>query len=65
MIKGSGLYAVNGVYYPSQKGIEAISKSEPVMLPKNPNDNGPRVECTQDSASHSIIKKRAGKGSFV
>ena len=65
MIKGSGLYAVNGVYYPSQKGIEAISKSEPVMLPKNPNDNGPRVECTQDSASHSITKKRVGKGSFV
>ena len=62
MIKGSGLYAVNGVYHPSQKGIEAISKPEPVMLPKYFNDNGPGVECSHHSAPQrrmsSEIKKK-------
>ena len=53
MIKGSGLYAVNGVYHPSQTGTEAINKSEPVMLPKNVNDNGLGVECSHHSASQS------------
>ena len=70
MIKGSGLYAVNGVYHPSQKGIEAINKSEPVMLPNNANDQHPGVECSHHSVSRRRMtseasKKRLGKGSFI
>ena len=33
MIKGSGLYAVNGVYYVTPKGREVLSGSEPLLLP--------------------------------
>ena len=68
MIKGSGLYAVNGVYHPSQNGTEAINKSEPVMLPKNANDNGPG-DCNSarnsNNVSLEVKKKRLGKGCSV
>ena len=32
MIKGNGLYAVNGVYFPTQNGLDAIQNSEPLVL---------------------------------
>ena len=34
MIKSSGHYAVNCVYYPTQEGIHAMNGSDPFLLPK-------------------------------
>ena len=33
MIKGNGVYAVNGVYAPTTNAIDEIQKTEPLLLP--------------------------------
>ena len=33
MIKSSGHYAVNGVYYPTQEGVHTMNNSDPFLLP--------------------------------
>ena len=38
MIKGSGLYTVNGVYYVTPKGREALVESESLLLPDKSTD---------------------------
>ena len=44
MIKNNGMYAVNGVYYATQRGIEALS--EPLLLP---NYNTDEKHCNSQS----------------
>ena len=51
MIKGSGLYAVNGIYFPTQRGMEVINSSEPLMLPRS---NSAIDEMKSTSAQASI-----------
>ena len=70
MIKGSGLYAVNGVYFPTQSGVEATKTSEPLLLPKSTTPQIDEMECTSAQASISwqnliTKKKRLGKGSNI
>lgn len=64
MIKSSGMYAVNGVYYATQRGIEALSKTEPLLLPtcNTGNSNSQSGRCWK---SLEIKKKRVGKGSNI
>ena len=61
MIKSNGLYAVNGVYFPTQSGMDAINTSELPMLPSF-NDIKDEMECTSTQAStsakNSAIKKK-------
>ena len=69
MIKGSGLYAVNGIYFPTQSGMEVINSSEPLMLPRS-NSAIDEMKSTSAQASISgnglsIKKKRLGKGSNI
>ena len=66
MIKSNGMYAVNGVYYATQRGIEALSESEPLLLP---NYNTDEKHCnSQSGGSWKNLegkKKRVGKGSNI
>ena len=64
MIKSSGHYAVNGVYYPTQEGLQAINGSDPFLLPK--------INFTEEITSSSPVlshnsakRKRLGKGTNI
>ena len=67
MIKPSGYYAVNGVYYNNSQGREAANSSDPVLLPVGGAD-GHHRECASSTAisSQSLeSRKRIGKGSNI
>ena len=59
MIKSSGHYAVNGVYYPTQEGVHAINGSDPFLLPKcYDSAEPPTTSSTNISESVAMKKKR-------
>ena len=63
MIKSSGHYAVNGVYYPTQEGVHAMNGSDPFLSPKcNYSVETPTTSSTVLSESVAVKKKRLGKG---
>ena len=66
MIKSSGHYAVNGVYYPTQEGVHAVNDSDPFILPKF--DDGVETATTSSTAlsqNVALKKKRLGKGTNI
>ena len=69
MIKGSGLYTVNGVYYVTPKGREALVESESLLLPDKSTDGKETSSATaQGGVSLENLqakKKRLGKGSNI
>ena len=50
------MYAVNGVYYATQRGIEALSKSEPLLLPNCCNTD--EKHCNSQSGGNPEAKKK-------
>ena len=69
MIKSSGLYAVNGVYYSTLKGRELVSNQEQLLLPKI-DSNSPRSKASASSDTglsedNEVKRKRVGKGSNI
>ena len=69
MIKGSGMYAVNGIYHPTQKGTETVTKSDPLLLPiiyEKGTQSSKGVQSRMQARENSEIKKkRIGKGCNV
>jgi len=68
MIKGNGMYSVNGVYYVSQCAIESIQGSEPLLLYcKNDSPDRAVSQRSRNSLERidSATKKRLGKGSNI
>jgi len=66
MIKGSGLYAVNGVYYVTSKGREALVESGTLLLPNKSTGGKETTSATaQGDVTLQAKKKRLGNGSNV
>ena len=65
MIKDSGLYAVNGVYHVTQRGVDAAGKTEPFMLPNHSHGEMPVPTGSAPSAHSDSKRKRLGKGSNI
>ena len=66
MIKSSGHYAVNGVYYPTQEGVHTMNNSDPFLLPTcHYSVETPTTSSTALSESVPAKKKRLGKGTNI
>ena len=65
MIKSSGHYAVNGVYYPTQEGVRAMNDSDPFLLPKCDHSVETATSSTALSQNVVVKKKRLGKGTNI
>ena len=69
MIKGNGIYAVNGVYAPTTNAIEEIQKTEPLLLPsvrcEGPFKKRTSPQSTISQENNEVKKKRLGKGSNI
>ena len=64
MIKGSGNYAVHGIYYPCDKGRAVANSDEDLLLPQyvySDSPQGSRQHSTSTTATEK--RKREGKGS--
>ena len=57
MIKSSGHYAVNSVYYPTQEGVHAMNGSDPFLLPKC--DYSVESATSSTALSENVVVKRS------
>ena len=71
MIKGNGLYAVNGVYAPTTDAIDEIQKAEPLLL-LSVRCGTSLNKCTSSESivltsleNDKVKKKRLGRGSNI
>ena len=56
MTKETGLYAVNGVYHVTRRGVEAAGGPEPLMLPNHDSSEVPVSTCTSTGAASAESK---------